>query len=57
MQKKGKMFKILIVGGLIYILYNMILKRPLIPGGKMDKKIDDQPDVDDGEYVDYEEVD
>ncbi|MFT5167314.1 MAG: hypothetical protein ACI8P3_002551 [Saprospiraceae bacterium] len=57
------MFKILMIGGLLYLLYTMVFNKPLIPGGKEDMKIDKDKDKDkdkesdDGEYVDYEEVD
>jgi hypothetical protein len=51
------MFKILMIGGLLYLLYKMVFKSPQIPGGKEDMKIDNDKDIDDGEYVDYEEVD
>lgn len=51
------MFKFLIIGVLLYVLYNMVFKRPQIGGGKDEMKIDNQNDSDDGEYVDYEEVD
>ncbi len=45
------------IGGLLYVLYNMVFKKPQIQKGEEDMKINDQGDTDDGEYVDYEEVD
>ncbi len=51
------MIKILIIGGLLYILYNMVVKKSLLSGKDEDMKIDDRQSADDGEYVDYEEVD
>ena len=51
------MFKILMIGGLLYVLYNLVFKKPQIPGGEEDMKINKEEDSDDGEYVDYEEVD
>ena len=52
------MFKILTIGVLIYVLYTMVFKKNLIPGATEDKKLNNnQQDNDEGEYVDYEEVD
>lgn len=51
------MFKILMIGGLLYLLYTMVFNKPLIPGSKEDLKIDDDKEADDGDYIDYEEVD
>jgi len=48
--------KILIVGFGLYMLYRMIMPNAQLSGRKEDQKISDQQD-DDGEYVDYEEVD
>ena len=50
------MIKILMIGGLLYVLYNLVFKKPLIPGGDEDMKLNNDQDSDD-EYVDYEEVD
>lgn len=48
------MFKILLIAGLLYLLYRIVFSKPQIPGGKEDKKIDNDKDND--EYVDYEEI-
>lgn len=49
------LLKILIIGGGLYYLYTRFVGSFQIPGAQEDPKIDDQMD-DDGEFVDYEEV-
>lgn len=49
-------FKIIIIGGGLYMLYRMFIQQPQISGSNKNQPLDHQPGSDD-EYVDYEEVD
>jgi len=55
------MFKILTIGVLIYLLYRVVLSPKAInspeDGIKINKKNEDPQNSNDGEYVDYEEID
>ncbi len=51
------LLKILIIGGGLYYLYTRFVGQFKIPGAQDDAKINDQGHNDDGEFVDYEEVD
>ena len=52
------MFKILTLGILFYLLYSLVLKPKMIEPGEKKAQIrnDSKRGTDDGEYVDYEEV-
>ncbi|MCI5080373.1 MAG: hypothetical protein MRY78_01705 [Saprospiraceae bacterium] len=60
------MLKLLILGGIIYFIYRFYIAPPSIGKGKQQGKVKqdarndkahEQHDDDDGEYIDYEEVD
>jgi len=55
------MFKILTIGGLIYLLYRLVFVQKAIksPEGdiKINKKNEDPQNSDDEDFVDYEEID
>ena len=54
------MFKILTIGVLIYLLYRVVFAQKAInapdDGIKINKKNEDPQNTDDGEFVDYEEI-
>ena len=54
------MFKILITGILIYLLYRLVFQPKALnePEGriKINKKNEEPQNSDDGEYIDYEEI-
>ena len=55
------MFKILTIGALIYLLYRVVFPQKAInapeDGFKINKKNEDPQNSDEGDYVDYEEID
>lgn len=55
------MFKILTIGALIYLFYRIVFIQKSIKapedGSKLNKKNNNPQKPDDGEFVDYEEVD
>ncbi len=55
------MFKILTIGVLIYLLYRVVISPKAInlpeDGIKINKKNEDPKNSDDGDFIDYEEID
>ncbi len=55
------MFKFLTIGVLIYLLYRLVFAQKAINAPendiKLNKKNEDPQNTDDGEFVDYEEID
>jgi hypothetical protein len=55
------MFKLLTIGALIYLLYRLVFPQKAINAPdenvKINKKNEDPQNFDDGEFVDYEEID
>ncbi len=55
------MFKILTIGALIYLFYRIVFAPKAInapeDGSKLNKKNNNPQNTDDGEFVDYEEID
>jgi len=51
------MFRFLIIGVGLYVLYRMFTHQPLIPGSQRKQPLDHQQESNDDEYVDYEEID
>lgn len=49
------LFKWLVVGGIIYFIYRYFIRRPAIE--EQSQKQPTETQEDDGEFIDYEEVD
>lgn len=53
------MLKLIITGIIVYFLYRVFFDRPSLGSGRSnpEKNIDNPQEEDEGEYIDYEEID